>query len=81
MTTNFSSKDGFITEKLKAYYAEQVLGGARLVMVKESCVDAPVGTGGVHQLYINDEKQIPGLSELASTIQNHGANKRGSIHS
>ena len=43
MATNFSSKDGFITERLKAYYMERARGGAGLVMVEESCVDAPVG--------------------------------------
>ncbi len=80
MATNFSSKDGSITEKLKAYYMERARGGAGLVMVEESCIDAPVGKGGAYQLYIDNDKQIPGLGELAKAIHKHGARAAIQLH-
>jgi len=80
MATNFSSRDGFVTEQLKAYYEERARGGAGLVMIEEACIDAPVGKGGACQLYIDDDKQIPGLSELANTIQKHGVKAAIQLH-
>ena len=80
MATNFSSNDGFVTERLKAYYAARARGGAGLVMVEEACVDAPVGKGGAYQPYIDSDKYIPGLRELASTIQQHGARAGLQLH-
>ena len=80
MATNFSSGDGLVTEQLKAYYEGRAKGGAGLVMVEESCIDAPVGKGGACQLYIDDDKQIPGLSELAGVIQKYGAKAGIQLH-
>jgi 2,4-dienoyl-CoA reductase-like NADH-dependent reductase (Old Yellow Enzyme family)/thioredoxin reductase len=80
MATNFSSKDGFVTDKLKAYYTERARGGAGLVMVEESCVDAPVGKGGAFQLYIDDDKCLPGLTELAGAIHQNGAKAAIQLH-
>ncbi len=80
MATNFASNDGLVTERLKAYYAERARGGAGLVVVEEACVDAPTGKGGAYQLYIDDDKYIPGLRELASTIQKHGAKAALQLH-
>jgi 2,4-dienoyl-CoA reductase-like NADH-dependent reductase (Old Yellow Enzyme family) len=80
MATNFSSNDGLVTERLKSYYAARAQGGAGLVMVEEACVDAPTGKGGAYQLYIDSDKYIPGLRELASTIQRHGAKAALQLH-
>ena len=78
--TNFATKDGFVTEQLKAYYEERARGGAGLVIVDEGCVDAPTGKGTAYQTYIDDDKYIPGLSELASVIQRHGAKAAIQLH-
>jgi len=67
------TEDGFVTEQTKAGYEERAWGGAGLVIVEETCVDAPVGKGLPWQLHIDDDNQIPGLKELASIIQKHGA--------
>ena len=68
MATNFSSRDGFVTDRLKAYYVERARGGAGLVMVEESCVDAPVGKGGACQLYIDDDKCLYLLYKLRKSL-------------
>ena len=78
--TNFATADGFVTEQLKAYYGERAGGGAGLVIVDEGCVDAPTGKGTAYQTYIDDDKYIPGLSELASVIQKYGAKAAIQLH-
>ena len=80
MATNYSSPDGLVTEQLKAYYEGRARGGIGLVVVEESCIDAPLGKGGACQLYIDDDKQVLGLSELASVIKKHGAKAAIQLH-
>jgi 2,4-dienoyl-CoA reductase-like NADH-dependent reductase (Old Yellow Enzyme family) len=69
MLTNRATKDGLVTEQTKAHYDTRARGGVGLIIVEEACIDAPQGKGGALQLYIDDDRQIPGLSELAGTIQ------------
>lgn len=80
MATNFSTKDGFVTEQMKAYYAERARGGVGLIIVEEACVDAPVGKGGALQLYIDDDKHILGLKQLVDIIHRHGAKAAKQLH-
>ena len=68
MATNFATKDGYVTERLKAYYEERARGGVGMVIVEEACVDPPEGQGAAFQLFINDEKYIHGLRELVDII-------------
>ena len=78
--TNFATADGFVTEQLKAYYGERAGGGAGLVIVDEGCVDALTGKGTAYQTYIDDDKYIPGLRELAGVIRKHGAKAAIQLH-
>lgn len=80
MLMNRATKDGFVTEQTKAYYQERAQGGVGLVIVEEGCVDAPIGKGGALQLCIDNDKQIPGLKELASIIQKYGAKAAMQLH-
>lgn len=73
MATNFASEDGYVTEKLKAHYEERAKGGVGLVMIEVTCVDSPTGKAIRNQLCCDDDKFIPGLTELARGIHKHGA--------
>ena len=80
MLIGFATKDGFVTERLKAYYEERARGGIGLIIVEENCIDAPTGRGGAVQLCINDDKYTPGLGELATIIKKHGAKAAIQLH-
>jgi 2,4-dienoyl-CoA reductase-like NADH-dependent reductase (Old Yellow Enzyme family)/thioredoxin reductase len=73
MVTNYGTEDGHVTQRGKDYYEERAIGGAGLIIVESCCVDLSQGKSFTHQLAIDDNRFIPGLSELAQAIKRHGA--------
>ncbi|OGN92708.1 MAG: hypothetical protein A2Z75_01490 [Chloroflexi bacterium RBG_13_50_10] len=80
MATNYASKDGSVTDRQIDYYEERAKGGAGLVIVEISCVDAPTGKGTMRQIVIDHDRFIPALSKLAAAIKRHGAKAAIQIH-
>jgi 2,4-dienoyl-CoA reductase-like NADH-dependent reductase (Old Yellow Enzyme family)/thioredoxin reductase len=80
MGTNLASQDGYVTEHIKDYYEQRAKGGVGLVIVEVTCVDSPVGKTMANQLVVDDNKFIPGLSELAEVIHRHGAKAVLELH-
>jgi 2,4-dienoyl-CoA reductase-like NADH-dependent reductase (Old Yellow Enzyme family) len=80
MGTNYALKDGSVTQRQTDYYEERSKGGVSLVIVEISCVDSPVGKAAVRQIYVDDDRFIPGLSKLAEAIKRHGARAAIQIH-
>ena len=73
MGTNYANEHGEVTDQLLNYYEERAKGGAGLVIVGSTGVDAPRGNAIARQLRIDDHRYIAGLSKLAKRIRNHGA--------
>lgn len=73
MGTNLATRDGYVTEQMKDYYEERAKDGVGLVIVEVTCIDPPAGKTIPCQLLADDDKFIPGLSELAGVIHRHGA--------
>ena len=65
--------DGYVMEKQKFYYEARAKGGTGLVVIGASCVDFPLGMSDSFHTYLDDDKFIPGLTELAAGIKKHGA--------
>ena len=80
MITNFGTKEGYVTDRTKAYYEARAEGGVGLVIVEATCIAAPIGRISPRQLAIDDDKYIPGLRELTRVIQKHGAKAAIQIH-
>ncbi len=72
--------DGCVTEQTKACYEERARGGVGLVIIEETCVDAPTGQSIPGLVFIDDDKHIPGLKELAAVIRKHGARVAMQLH-
>lgn len=72
MASGTAQIDGLATEKTLEHYARLTEAGIGLVIVEYSYVHAS-GRSEAHQLGISKDEQIPGLSELAQTIQERGA--------
>ncbi|MFC1944710.1 FAD-dependent oxidoreductase [Chloroflexota bacterium] len=73
MSTNLGTNDGFGTDLTNAYYEERAKGGCGLIIVEPACVLYPQGNIAPRALSINDDKFIPGLSNVAESIKRHGA--------
>lgn len=67
LENNYAAEDGLVTERTKNYYAERAKE-VGLVIVQITCIDAPIGKAYRYQLCIDNDRHIPGLSELAQTI-------------
>ena len=80
MGTNYGTEEGYVSQRLKDYYAQTAHGGPGLVIVEITCVDSPVGKGIGHQLCIDDDRYIPGLSDLAHRVKQNGAKVAIQLH-
>jgi len=61
-----------MTEKAKAYYGALAKGGVGLLIVESPIVDYPLGTRWHERYRIDDDRFLPGLTELAEAIHAHG---------
>jgi len=71
--TNRATEDGRVSESMKSLYEARAKGGLGLVVVEVTCIDSPWGKRIARQLLIDDDKYVPGLSELSEVIKKHGA--------
>lgn len=79
MSTNYATEDGFVTERLKTYYEERAKGGVGLIITEMACI-SPSGRSLPFELRIDDDRFIPGLSELVQAVQVHGAKVAVQLH-
>lgn len=80
MGTNLGSKEGYVTDRLKYYHRVRAKGGVGLNIVEVACVDTSKGKVNHRQLSIDDDRFLPGLKELAKTIQQEGSKAAIQLH-
>jgi 2,4-dienoyl-CoA reductase-like NADH-dependent reductase (Old Yellow Enzyme family)/thioredoxin reductase len=73
MEVDLGARDGTVTARTVDYYAERARGGAGLIVVEATCVDAPAGLVSPHQLRADADFFIPGLRQLALAVRAEGA--------
>lgn len=69
--TDFADEQGLVTEKVIAYYERRSAGGAGLIVVEATAVDAG-GKGARTQIMIDRDACIEGLSRLVKAIRTAG---------
>lgn len=67
------SDNGFVNKAVINHYSERAKGGVGAIIVEVTCVDAPLGLNTNGMLVIDDDKYIPGMSDLANAIHDGGA--------
>lgn len=67
------SDNGFVNKAVINHYAERSKGGVGAIVVEVTCVDAPLGLNTNGMLVIDDDKYIPGMTQLADAIHEGGA--------
>jgi 2,4-dienoyl-CoA reductase-like NADH-dependent reductase (Old Yellow Enzyme family)/thioredoxin reductase len=67
----YPEEGGLVGERIKQFYATIAKGGVGLVIVEESCCEYPLGASNIPHIRLDDDKYLPGLSELADAIHQH----------
>src|SRR3990172_9451466 len=80
MGVNYATIDGYVTPRSVDYYAARAAGGVGAIIVEFCSVELPRGKGHEFQPSIADDSFLPGLSELAAAIKQHGARALIQIH-
>ncbi len=70
--TGYGTKDGFVTPRTVAYYSEKARGGAGLITIEYTHVDAITSKSAPGQLGIYDDECIAGFALLAQAIHDWG---------
>ncbi len=73
MEVDLGAREGTVTDRAVAYYAERARGGVGMIVVEATCVDAPEGLVSQYQLRADRDAFIPGLARLARAIRGAGA--------
>ncbi len=67
------AENGFVNKAVLNHYAERAKGGVGAIIVEVTCVDSPLGLNTKGMLVIDDDKYIPGMTQLADVIHEGGA--------
>lgn len=68
----YGKPTGEVSPLILEHYREMAASGAAMIVVENAAVD-PRGLGSPFTLRIDEDRFLPGLKELAETIQNQGA--------
>jgi 2,4-dienoyl-CoA reductase-like NADH-dependent reductase (Old Yellow Enzyme family) len=72
MNPNYGSEEGFVTERMLAFYGRIARGGTGLVQVG-ACAISPDSLVTTNQIRADDDRYIDGLSRLFEVIKEAGA--------
>ncbi len=67
------AENGFVNTAVLNHYAERAKGGVGAIIIEVTCVDSPLGLNTKGMLVIDDDKYIPGMTQLADVIHEGGA--------
>ncbi len=70
LVTHMATREGFVTDRQIAYYAERARGGAGLIVIEASY---PRSIGYPGRIMLRSDGVIPGLKRLVEAIHNEGA--------
>lgn len=80
MGTRFPGSDHQVRDQSIRHYARRAEGGVGLIILEGTCVDEPLGLGGLHQLSIDGDRYIPGLRKVAEAVHSQGAKIAIQLH-
>lgn len=67
------AENGFVNTAVLNHYSERAKGGVGAIIVEVTCVDSPLGLNTKGMLVIDDDKYIPGMTQLADVIHAGGS--------
>ncbi len=72
LSTNFPSANGEVTPEFTEFYVRRARGGAGLIILESTDVDAPMGKCGYTDLRIDKDMYMPGLFQLVDRLHMAG---------
>ncbi len=69
----YADQDGGVSPLMLEHYRSMAKGGAAMVVVENTTVDHPAGSGASRMLRSDTDANLAGLSKLASAIKDEGA--------
>jgi 2,4-dienoyl-CoA reductase-like NADH-dependent reductase (Old Yellow Enzyme family)/thioredoxin reductase len=79
MYTQLANENGYVSDRLLAYYEERARGGMGLIIVENTAV-ARGGESETREPAIFDDTYLEGLSKLAAVIHKHGVKAAIQLH-
>ena len=73
MLSCLATPDGYVTPELIEFYRSMAKGGAGIVTVGDTAIDAEYARGHFSQMHLGDDSVITGLYALVEAIQRYGA--------
>ncbi|OGO17528.1 MAG: hypothetical protein A2Z02_02335 [Chloroflexi bacterium RBG_16_48_7] len=73
MLSCLSTPDGYVTRDLIEFYKAFAKGGAGIVTVGDTAIDAEYARGHFAQMQLGDDSVITGLNELVEAVERYGA--------
>jgi len=64
--------EGFINDRLIAFYEERARGGTGLILVGGCTIDDR-SAGAYHMIRLDEDRMIPGMAKMAEAVHRHGA--------
>ena len=80
MGNHYADHEGYVTDTDINFYATRAKGGVGLIIPECMPVDPKTGVGNNAQLFVHDDKFIPGLKKLAAAVHEHNAVIAGQIY-
>ena len=79
LATNYATRQGFITDKMIAFYAERAKGGFGLIEIEVGAT-CPQGRSIPNEIGLWGDEYVPGLTKLAAAVHENGAKIIQQIH-
>ena len=64
--------EGFVNDRLIAFYEERARGGTGLILVGGCTIDDR-SAGAYHMIRLDEDRMIPGMAKMAEALHRHGA--------
>lgn len=79
MGTGYASREGHVTDRLRAYHRRRAEGGVGLIITEVAAIH-PTAKGFLSELVAYDDSFLPGLESLAAAIKSGGASAALQLH-
>jgi len=64
--------EGFVNDRLIAFYEERARGGVGLILVG-GCTVNDRSAGACHMIRLDEDRMVPGMAKMAEAVHRHGA--------
>jgi len=73
VATKLGTEEGAVSQRFIDFYEERARGGTALIIMENTCIDWPLGKGGVAPIRLDNDKYIIGMGDLAEAVHRYGA--------